>query len=40
MSSHHPGAYQCEACDVDFSSEEEFENHRNKEHSSDSISNS
>jgi hypothetical protein len=40
MSSHHSGAYQCEACDIDFSSEQEFEEHRKKEHSSDSTSNS
>ncbi|MGI9011843.1 MAG: hypothetical protein ACR2F1_11745 [Nitrososphaeraceae archaeon] len=40
MSSHHSGAYQCEACNVDFSSEEEFEAHRKKEHSSGSTSNS
>ena len=40
MSSHDSGAYQCEACDVDFSSQEEFEEHRKKEHSSTSISNS
>jgi hypothetical protein len=38
MSSHHSGAFQCEACNVDFSSEEEFEKHRKKEHSSESIS--
>ena len=41
MSSHHSGAYQCEACDLDFSSEKEFEEHKKKEHSSsDSTSNS
>jgi len=39
MSSHHSGAYQCEACDVDFSSQEEFEQHRIKEHSSSTPSN-
>ncbi len=40
MSSHHSGAYQYEACDLDFSSEKEFEEHRKKEHSSDTTSNS
>lgn len=40
MSSHHSGAYQCEACDLDFSSQEEFEKHKKTEHSSYSISNS
>ena len=40
MSSHHSGAYQCEACDLDFSSEKEFEEPRKKEHSSDTTSNS
>ena len=40
MSSHHSGAYQCEACDLDFSSEKEFEEHRKKQHSSDTPSNS
>ncbi|HET7643939.1 MAG TPA: hypothetical protein VFK40_10560 [Nitrososphaeraceae archaeon] len=39
MSSHHSGAYQCEACDVDFSSQEEFEKHRKDQHSSDSPTN-
>ena len=34
------GGYQCEACDMDFSSEQEFEEHRKKEHSRDSTSNS
>ena len=34
------GAYQCEACDMDFSSEQEFEEHRKKEYSRDSTSNS
>jgi hypothetical protein len=39
MSSHHSGAFPCEACNVDFSSKEEFEKHIKKEHSSKSISN-
>jgi len=33
MSSHHSGAYQCEACDIDFSSKEEFEEHTKDQHS-------
>jgi hypothetical protein len=39
MSSHHSGAVQCEACNLDFSSKEEFEKHIKKEHSSEGISN-
>jgi hypothetical protein len=39
MSSHHSGAYICEACDLDFSSKEEVEAHRKKEHSSTAPSN-
>ena len=39
MSSHHSGAYQCEACNVDFSSQEEFEEHRKNQHNSDSPTN-
>jgi hypothetical protein len=34
MLSHHSGTYQCKACDLDFSSQEEFE-----EHSSDNPTN-
>ncbi|HEY6659382.1 MAG TPA: hypothetical protein VIZ62_12730 [Nitrososphaeraceae archaeon] len=39
MSSHHSGAYICESCDLDFSSKEEVEEHRLKEHSSSSPTN-
>ena len=34
MSSHHSDAFQCEACNVDFSSKEELEKHIKKEHDS------
>jgi hypothetical protein len=36
MSSHHSGAYQCEVCDIDFSSKEEFEEHTKDQHSTES----
>ncbi|HET7644577.1 MAG TPA: hypothetical protein VFK40_13810 [Nitrososphaeraceae archaeon] len=39
MSSHHSGAYQCEACDVDFISQEEFEEHMKDQHSTESPTN-
>lgn len=39
MLSHHSGTYQYEACDLDFSSQEEFEEHRIIEHSSDNPTN-
>jgi uncharacterized C2H2 Zn-finger protein len=39
MSFTHSGAFKCEACNVNFSSKEEFEKHIKKEHSSESISN-
>jgi len=31
-------AYQCEACDMDFSTEEEQNKHRNEKHSNDNVS--
>ena len=34
MSSHFSKAYQCEACDLDFNSQNEFDEHRKKEHGS------